>query len=333
MAKSSNASPSNFGVEFQSNAAIVLMIKNIENASKVRVDGSKQDIEIILKNGKIIYSQAKSVINTEDYANVITKLQEALKTLNDVAKEPNVDNLIYITNSPNPFNSIKTMSSFTASFTKLNYSDLSNICKNKIENICKKNKYNFDKNAFSICVLQYQGDGENRYKAIKDIINEFLNRISIGDRGFGEKVLKIWQLDFFINSSQHKLSTTISKQQMIWPLIVLLCEINRDDSLLAGLDDAEFEEIKNKYIAVISNNTERFTFITKVVSAYHEYKTHSDSSKPNEEFIEKYWHEFKDEFNIPTASPEIIEKVVKLSIANVLKYRYRISNIKKAVNL
>jgi hypothetical protein len=69
------------------------------------------------------------------------------------------------------------------------------------------------------------------------------------------------------------------------------------------------------------------------MSTYNEYKTHSNSKIPDKEFIEKYWHVFKDEFNIPTASSEILEKVVKLSISNVLKYSYRISDIQRAVKL
>jgi len=333
MAKSSNASPSSFGLDFQSNAAIVLMIKNIERASKIRVEGSKQDIEITLNDGKKIYSQAKSVVDTGDYTNVLKKLKEALKSINDVAKDQNIDSVIYITNSPNPFSSIKTMNAFAGSITMLNYDELNSICKKKIEEICKKSNYDFNKHFLSVCVLQFQGDGGNRYKIIKDIINEFLYKISVGDRGFGQKMLEIWQREFSINSSQRKIKTTISKQQMIWPLIVLLCEMNREDSLLAGLDDAEFEEIKNKYEAAISNNTERFTFITKVMTSYREYILRSTSKNKKRLFIEKYWYDFKDEFNLPTASPEIMEAVVKLSISNVLNNRYKISDVQKAVKL
>jgi hypothetical protein len=333
MAKSSNASPSSFGLEFQSYAAIVLMIKNIKEASKIRVEGAKQDIEITLNNGNKIYSQVKSVNDIEDYSNVLTKLKEALKTLNDVSNEPNIESLIYLTNSPNPFNSIRTMYAYSSSITMLKYETLDSISRNKIEGICKKCNYNFDKELLSICVLQFHGDGENRYKTVKDIINEFLGKIEVGDRGLGQKMLEIWYRDFSINSSQRKLSTIISKQQMIWPLIVLLCEINREDSLLIDIDNAEFEEIKNKYGSVISNNTERFTFITKVISSYNIYKKPSNSENKEKSFIEKYWHDFKNEFDMPSASSKIIEYVTKLSIGNVIKNRFRISDIQKAVKL
>lgn len=42
--KSSNASASAFGWDFQSNAAIMLMLKNIEKASKVKVEGQTEDV-------------------------------------------------------------------------------------------------------------------------------------------------------------------------------------------------------------------------------------------------------------------------------------------------
>jgi hypothetical protein len=109
MAKSSNASPSAFGWHFQSNAAIVLMIKNIVDATSVKVEGATEDIEITLTDGSMIYSQAKSVFDIHDYTHVNKKLQDALKTLNNASKISKTRKLIYITNSPNPFNNKNTM--------------------------------------------------------------------------------------------------------------------------------------------------------------------------------------------------------------------------------
>ena len=77
MAKSSNASSSYFGVDFQRNAAIVLLLKNIEEVSKIKIEGQKEDIEITLNNEKIIYSQVKSVEKQEDTSHVIQKLEDA----------------------------------------------------------------------------------------------------------------------------------------------------------------------------------------------------------------------------------------------------------------
>lgn len=82
MPRSSNATASAFGWEFQSNAAIMLMLKNIEKASRVKVEGESEDVEITFSNGKMLMAQAKSVMNPDDISFVISKLEAALKTLN-----------------------------------------------------------------------------------------------------------------------------------------------------------------------------------------------------------------------------------------------------------
>ena len=105
--KSSNASATAFGWDFQSNAAIMIMLKNMKEASAVRVEGATEDIEVTLNNGKMIFSQAKSVFKPDDYSNVTIKLQDGLNTLNQASKSPCAEQLIYVTNSPNPFNEKK----------------------------------------------------------------------------------------------------------------------------------------------------------------------------------------------------------------------------------
>ena len=77
MPRSSNATASAFGWEFQSNAAIMLMLKNIESASKVKVEGETEDVEITFTNGRMLMAQAKSVINPDDVSFVIDKLEAA----------------------------------------------------------------------------------------------------------------------------------------------------------------------------------------------------------------------------------------------------------------
>ncbi|MDD3139113.1 MAG: hypothetical protein PHX08_09095 [Lachnospiraceae bacterium] len=56
--KSSDASAYAFGWDFQSNEAIMLMLKNIEKVSKVKVEGLSEGFKITLADGKILMSQA-----------------------------------------------------------------------------------------------------------------------------------------------------------------------------------------------------------------------------------------------------------------------------------
>lgn len=126
-----NASSSAFGWDFQTNAAILLMLDNITQNRSIKVEGKDEDIEIELNNGKKIYAQAKSVVKSDGYNNVTPNLKKSLNTLNDTSsKNDNIDKLIYITNTPNPFNSKESMHQFT-DYSKLSFDDLSNICQKK----------------------------------------------------------------------------------------------------------------------------------------------------------------------------------------------------------
>lgn len=331
--KSSNASASEFGWDFQSNAAIVLMMKNIKTASNVKVEGLTEDIEITLDNGKRLFSQAKSVFDPEDTTHVLTKLQDGLKTLNVAARETGVERLIYVTNSPNPFNNPKTMYAFCGGVTILDYASLPNDCQTRIEKHCTQKGYMIDFELLSVCVIQFNGDDENRYRIIKDLTNEFLHNLGVGNLGLGAEILAIWQRWFRENASQHNMIATISKKQMIWPLIVSVCDISSEDALLADCDDADFNEISHRYNAVISNNAERFEFITKVMSSYGEFKTELKSRERTKSFIDACWKQFENEYGLFCAEDSLRETVIKLTISKVIKSRYAIDSIKKGVNL
>jgi len=331
--ESSNASPSAFGWDFQSNAAIVLMLTNINVASSVKVEGI-EDIEVVLNTGDRIFSQSKSVSNPyDDFSNVLTNLKDGLRTLNNSSKLSGVKNLIYITNTPNPFSNQKTMGAFNNSFNMLTYEELPEACKNKIDDICAKEQYSFNKELFSVCVVQFYGNpkSRNRYGAIKDRVNEFLQSVDLGDIGLGEEILKIWQRDFFVDATSP--TSKISKEDMIWPLIVTICKIDRGDAVVADCDDGDFDEIKKRYSQVIFNSSERFEFVSKVLSAYTEYQPSLNYKEKTESFISNCWVDYMQEFDLPNTHEDTIEKVVKLAISNVIKRRHKILQIKKGVGL
>jgi hypothetical protein len=165
--KSSNASATAFGWDFQSNAAIMMMLKNIKEASAVKVEDATEDIEMILNNGKMIFSQAKAVFKPDDYTNVTAKLQAGLKTLNEASKMPHVERLIYITNSPNPFNETQTMWAFSGGLTTLDFKDLPDLCRDKIEEPCQTQNYFFKRDQFSVYVMQFHGDEEKAIRCAK----------------------------------------------------------------------------------------------------------------------------------------------------------------------
>ncbi|MDR0942238.1 MAG: hypothetical protein LBM19_01305 [Holosporales bacterium] len=328
-----NAAHIQFGFEFQSNAAIVLMLKNIKSAEFVKVEGEYEDIEITLDSGKKFYSQVKAVFDPEDTSNLNKKLKDALKSMNDVPDTEPIEQLIYVTNSPNPFNEERTMFAFSSGYNFYKLDKLPKLCEDKIIKLCDDNDFKLDKSKLSVCVIQFHGDGENKFKVIKETINEFLNSIGEGDRGIGQEMLEGWQRAFSLNASESDTKVTIGKKDMIWSIIARICRLSKEEAENAGCDEGELDEITRKYEDIMKNKTECFEFVTKVISEYNGYKTEISSKERQKQFIKSKWRQFKDDFACDSLDKDLLPKLIQLIISNVLRSRFRISDIKKEVNL
>lgn len=113
MAKNRRANAVLFGFDFQVNAAIVIMLENIEEFKSVRLEGNHEDIEVELDNGEFILAQAKAIEKSStDFKNVRRNLKKSLLSLSDGSRNVNVKELILITNSPNPLNDNDTKNIF-----------------------------------------------------------------------------------------------------------------------------------------------------------------------------------------------------------------------------
>lgn len=191
--KSSNASASAFGWDFQSNAAIMLMLKNIERASKVKVEGQTEDVEITFANGKMLMSQVKSVATPDDNSHVKEKLEAGLRTLNNAAKLSNVEQLVFVTNSPNPFNDATTMFKFSSPLNTVPFAELPNACQQTITDICSAKSYDLDTAKLTVCVMQFHGENDDeRYKVLSSLTTEFLNSLGVYKISTNS-LLTLWQ--------------------------------------------------------------------------------------------------------------------------------------------
>jgi hypothetical protein len=247
--KSSNATASAFGWDFQSNAAIMLMLRNIERASKVKVEGQTEDVEITLDNGKMLMSQVKAVLSPDDTSHVKEKLEAGLRTLNNAAKLSEVEQLVFVTNSPNPFNDTTTMYKFSSPVNMASFTELPAICQKTITDICSSKGYDFDTTKLMVCVMQFHGENdEERYKVLSSLTVEFLNNLGVHKLSTNA-LLTLWQHSFAVNATQ--LTATISKKKMVWPVIAILCEVGEEDAELEDYDDGDVAEILQKYRSVI----------------------------------------------------------------------------------
>lgn len=325
---STNASASLAGWDFQINAAIVLLMLNLKEAKAVKVEGGVEDIEITLNDNSKIYSQAKHVAKPDNYSTVRSHLINALRTLNTASLEDNINQLIYVTNSPNPFSEQSTMP-FFISRTELEYEELPQKCKTKIIKIMSEYDYNDLKlNKLSVHVIPFYGKKENnKYKVVRSVVEETLAKLDIHSAGVIYKILHIWQRYFFQNATEELIDVILSKRELLWALIVILME--EFDSIKYKIDYSEddLQFVKNRYVELINYQTLNFELITRVLSDYNNNK------KPVTKFIDEYWKNYIDIVETLDDDSETLTLVVKIILFKILSQREAINKIKVEVGL
>ena len=323
-----NASASAFGWDFQANSAILLMLENIKDAKRVRVEGADEDIEITLQDQTKVYVQAKAVEKPDDTSHVIDKLTKALETLSDAAKNGDGSLFTYVTNSSNPFNNQRTLSYFTGR-THLSFDELPVVAQNKINETIQKNKYmDLDVHKLDVRVIPFYGnDLKNRYKEIQACVNEFLAEMNVDVQGISTDIMGIWQKDLFQNATQSDMTISISKEKMIWPLIVLVVDKTAANEYKANFNDDEIGEIEQKYKMIINQNTMSYDMISRVLS------DHSKSKKKQKLFVADQWRNYLDIASTIEADDDTKESLVKIILYRILTQRKCIRDIKRGANL
>lgn len=323
-----NASPSLFGWDFQVNSAILLMLENIKDAKRVRVEGDDEDIEITLQDQSKVYAQAKAVEKPEDTSHIIDKLSKALETLSNAAKNGDGSLFTYMTNSSNPFNNQRTQSYFTLR-THLSFDELPNAAQKKINEIIQKNGFtNLDVHKLDVRVIPFYGnDLKNRYKEILACVNEFLSEVNVDVQGINTEIMGIWQRDLFQNATQSDTTISISKKKMIWPLIVLVIDKTAANEYKKDFNDDEIGEIERKYKMIINQSTMSYNMISRVLS------DHRKSKKTQKQFVADQWSDYLDIVSTIEADDDTKESLVKIILYRILSQRRYIQNIKRGVNL
>ena len=259
---------------------------------------------------------------------MIDKLTDALETLNLAAKNGDGVLFTYVTNSPNPFNNQRTMSFFTGR-THLDFDELPDDAQNKIEGIILSKGYSdIDVHKMDVRIIPFYGkDLKNRYKEIQACINEFLSEVNVDMQGINTEIMEIWQRDLFQNATQTDTTISISKEKMIWPLIVLVVGKTAAAEYKKDYDDDEIEEIENKYKLLINQNTMGYEIISRVMT---EYKKSKQATK---QFVADHWKEYLDIVSSIEADESIKESLVKIILYRILVQRQYIRGIKRGANL
>lgn len=329
----SNASASAFGWDFQTNAAILLMLENIQQAKSVKVEAKTEDIEITLENNNIIYSQAKSLEDINSTSNLLSKLKDGIRTLNNAYNNGDAESLIYITNHSNPFNDKQSIQYFSGR-TNLEYNELTDKCKDKIIKIINKNNYSIDTNKLKIYVLPFYGSNrDNKDKAIKEAVAEFLEQLEINVSYTPKRMLEIWQRDFFNNATIPDSAIQIKKKDMMWALIAEACNFDKSDRYLEDCDDAIVNEIEHKYRTIIDNTIEEFMFTNKVLNDFSNYNTNLTWKVRTKKFINEQYSDYLNEFNVKNIDDYSKNCLIKIILNKIIGNRYIIDKIKKGANI
>lgn len=329
-----NASDSIFGWDFQINAAIVLMLEDITNVQQIRVEGKTEDIEMTLTNGEFVFSQAKALADPSSTKNVRKKLSDGLGTLNQAAQKNGICKLIYITNAYDPLADRKSMPSFYGQSRKP-YSSLMVSAKKIIDNILLKENYgDIDKSKLYIYTLPFENDLNDRYKVVIEKVKDFISSIKSNLSGSAQEVLDIWQQQLFENATLHDTAIVLTKKDIMWPLIVIMCDDGfRSNPFSEDMDDGMYAEISLRYKDFISCKCQKFSFVTQVLTDYQNSTLSKTGNDRIIEFVNKNWSTYLDEFSSADDAEELLSNLIKIILFQLLRQRYLISEIKKKVNL
>lgn len=335
MEKDRRANAVIFGFDFQVNAAIVLMLENIEDLISLRLEGNYEDIELELANNQYILAQAKSVERaSSDFKNVRANLQKSLTSLSEGEKKVDAQKLILITNSPNPLNEKLSINLFVGHAHR-DFASLPESSQHIVQKCLNNINRPVDLGKFMIQVLPFETDNElERYKIVKQCIDDFIGDLKLSIPGLGKTLMNLWHNEVFINGTKKDAEIKLQKADIVWPIMVIATDVKRcDDSLFDLFDPSMYEEIVHQYKSTIDSHCERCEFFTRVLSDYHSFKC---SQKPSEKplaFVMEKWESYLSEIGIDNIETEIIQGLIQIILYTIVRNRITIDRIKREVRL
>lgn len=322
------------GFLFQANAAIVLMLENMKELKSIRLE-CNEDIDIELNDGTYVLAQAKCVEKSStDFANVRANAKKAMDSLSDGSHRVSAKEVIYITNSPDPFKESLSKNMFYGP-SVVKYDELPSITQGLISDYLSQISQPLDKSKLTIRVLPFEGDDERqRYKVVWNAISDFLDDLGLNESGFRKKLHNVWEGMLYRSGSKADKDITLGKKDIVWPIIVCVTGhdvLDRDAQYCMGLDDGVFEEIKSRYSEIIDYCSERYELVAKIIADYSLIKRNDRDSIGG--FINDHWSDYIDNFGLDSIDESIRCSLIKIILYRILVKRYAIDRIKKGVNL
>ncbi len=324
-----------FGFDFQVNAAIVLFLENVKEVKSLRIEGEYEDIEIELTSGEYILAQAKSVQRaSNDFKNVKKNMKKAIVTLSEASHKAKAKELIMVTNSPNPFGD-KTCPSAFYGFSKRCYKDLPKQAQNYVDQCLSEIEKPLDKDKFKVQIIPFETDDDTeRYKVIKQCVDDFVGELNTYTSGLGKKLLTFWRSQVFNNGDKHNSAIKLQKKEIVWPILVLVTADNvLDEDFKERFDVGILEEVCNRYSDTIENGYERCEIFIKILSGFNSFNSDKKMSEKINDFIDKKWSDYSNEFSAEKVDEKVTEALTKIVMYKVLRQRFLINRVKEVTNI
>lgn len=244
--------------------------------------------------------------------------------------------MIFITNSPNPFNDEGSRSTFGGLPTRRAFFDLPQTAQDIVQKFLTDMDNPLDLQKFTVRVFPFETDDETeRYKAVTQVVNDFIGKLNVNvSYGLGKWLLQVWHDSIFINGSKKDASIELDKKDIIWPILVYETDINRcDDDFLNQFDIGVYDEVIRLYSNTIDSCCERIEFFTKILYDYMQFTSNKKQMEKCQEFIDHSWEDYKPEFSSDGIDNETLEALTKIVLYNVIRRRITIDKVRKGVSL
>ena len=325
-----NASPTAYGWVFQVGAGIKLVLDNMKEFTSLKMEGASDDIELNFENGTI-YAQAKSVTQIGDQRSASKNLKDSLRLLISDAANGDALKLIYITNIINPLSSkMKDAFRYEQSY---DYSVLPTEDQEKIKKIVGED---FPLDKFQVHILNFFGEGDNKFKFVKDKIAEFL-RDAIDDPSYNKNLLDAWFETFMVNCADipdTDKRVNLSKKNIVMPVIVLVIgnPLGEDEfSKVSDYDD--YYEIEQEFRNIINRQICDYEFVAEVTGDFlYKRSMETVTSGYKYKYVKCEWKQYEDRFS-SIKDEEKKEALIKLILLTIITRRGKIEKIKEAVSL
>ncbi|MCL2113976.1 MAG: hypothetical protein FWH31_08455 [Streptococcaceae bacterium] len=332
--KDRSALPTVFGFDFQEVAGLILTLFYLKDVKEISIEGKKQDIELLLNNGKVIYAQAKATTKFE--STTLDKFKEGMVTLIENSQLNNAEKLIYVTNSIYPLGKASKLKTFFGSSDKEKRYTFNDFKRNGLNidsyiNKVSNSDVSFDRESFELHFykLLEVSDKKTKYEVAFEYIQEFLGKI--GKSSYKNEVFDLWEAQFHRNAAQKE---TLSKKDFIWKMVVRLFEVHQLDEFkdFFEFDNNEIDEIEERFGDVINDLVNWYELSNIIFNSYLKYKRKlCNTNRNNRElvFVDEHWTEFQDDIIFLSGDEESREIITKLVIWKILINKV---TIKKALN-